>query len=74
MPQRSGVQHWVDSILGFELSQDQDTCCTAVSWKQNLIWCHLLQQGLLGTLIIITFQQLYSQARSPFLRGGMHPP
>ena len=27
-------------------------------WKQNVIWCDLLQQRLLRSLIIITLQQL----------------
>ena len=47
------------SILGLELSQDQDPCCISVKWKQYLIWCDLMQQRLLSSLIIITLQQLY---------------
>ena len=46
-------------VLGLDLSQDQDPCCTSVSWEQDLIWCDLVQQCLFSNLIIITFQQLY---------------
>ena len=62
MSQRSGVEHWVVSVLGLELSEDQDPSCISVNWEQNLIGGHLMQQRLLSSLIIITFQQLYCTA------------
>ncbi|KAL0019680.1 hypothetical protein WJX79_005256 [Trebouxia sp. C0005] len=35
MPQRSGIEHRVISILGLELSEDQDPSCISVNWKQD---------------------------------------
>ena len=74
MPQRSGVQHWVDSILGLNSLKIRTPAALLSVGSKISFGVTCCSSACLEPSSSSHFSSCIAQACRSFLRGGIHPP